>query len=460
MPDTFRGPVETVETTSFADLPWWDVFHDQTLEDLIREALQNNYNLLTAAARVEQARAQVGVTRSEIYPQLGYQGEASRGKMFIPGRPNTTLNVFLGAFNLAWELDVWGRIRRASEASLADLLATEDFRRGVVLTLVSDVAQSYFQLRELDLELEIAQRTTKSFQDSLNLFEQRYRGGVGNKLATSRAEAALAQTAATIPSLENRIVATENLLSVLLGHTPAPIPRGAPLVEQRFPTTPAGLPSTLLERRPDILQAEQNMVVANALVGVAVANFFPRIGLTSVYGGQSSEIENLVKTPGTIWLIAGQVAGPLFQGGRLIESYRVQEAFWEQAKLQYAQTILTALQEVSDALTAQQKLAAVHEQLAIAVDSLQEAVRLATLRYVGGLATYYEVLEAQQQLFPAENALAQTERDQLITVVQLYKALGGGWTPDHFEEPGWFDFASRNHSPPHAAAASSADTSR
>jgi multidrug efflux system outer membrane protein len=445
VPETFRNQTGAADVTSLADLPWWQVFEDETLQGLIHEALENNYNLLTAAARVEQARAQVGVTRSQIYPQAGYQAQASRGKQFGVSPENSTFNTFLAAFNVAWDLDIWGRIRRASEASLADLLATEWVRRGVVLTLVSDVAIAYFQLRELDLELEIAQRTTKSFQDSLTLFEQRYRGGVGNKLATERAAAALAQTAAAIPSLENQIVATENLISILVGRFPGPIPRGAALVEQRFPVkTPPGLPSTLLERRPDIQQAEENMVATNALVGVAVANFFPRVGLTSVLGGQSEEIENIVKNSGAIWLIAGQLAGPLFQGGLLIESYRAQVAQWEQAKMQYAQTILTALQEVSDALTAQQKLAEVRDQQALAVAALQESVRLATLRYVGGLATYFEVLEAQQQLFPAENFLAQTERDQLITVVQLYKALGGGWTTDHFEPPSWVDFARLN----------------
>jgi len=442
-PSEFRSEIGPEESASLADLPWWEVYQDEALQRLIEEALDNNFDLLTAAARVEQARAQVGIERSAIFPQVGYEGAAQRGQIFTGLQsPNPTINSFLGAFNMAWELDVWGRIRRASEASLANLMATEDVRRGVVQSLVTDVAAAYFDLLELDLEMEIAIRTTDSFKQTLDLFERQYLGGVGNKLETSRAAAALAQTAAAIPSLENRIVAKENQLNILLGRYPGPIPRGRPLVEQTLVLqAPPGLPSTLLERRPDIQQAEQNIVAANALVGVAVANFFPRIGLTSVYGGQSTELENVVKGPGSIWAIAAQLSGPIFQGGALIESYRGQKALFDQARFQWAQVIVSAFAEVSNALTAQQKLDDVRAQQEIAVGALKEAVRLANLRYVGGLATYFEVLEAQQQLFPAENQLAQTRRDQLLATVALYKALGGGWSADDFTPPGWFEFA-------------------
>lgn len=441
-PELFRNQIGAAESASIADLSWWEVYTDPVLQQLIREALENNYDLLTAAARVEQARAQVGVTRSEIFPQIGYQGSAQRAKVFTGlSDNNPTLNSFLGAFSVAWEIDVWGRIRRASEASLADLMATEDVRRAVVQTLVTDVAGAYYQLLELDLELEIARRMTDSFRQTLQLFERQYTGGVGNKLETSRAAAALAQTAAAIPSLENRIVAQENLLSILLGRYPGPISRGRALVEQELPQAPPGLPSALLERRPDISRAEQNIVAANALVGVSVANFFPQIGLTALYGGQSSTLEDIVKGPGVVWAIAGQLAGPIFQGGALIETYNAQKALWEQAKLQWVQSILVAFGEVSNTLTAQEKLAQVRHEQTIGVEALREAVRLATLRYTGGLANYYEVLEAQQQLFPAENELAQTIFNQLLASVQLYKALGGGWNDDDFQPPGWFEFA-------------------
>jgi multidrug efflux system outer membrane protein len=429
MPPDYRSEIEPAEAASFADAPWWDVFRDETLRGLIDEALANNYQLRTAVFRVEQAEHTVGVTRSPLFPQASYQGAAQRGKIFTGFLPeNPTVNAFLGTFNLAWEIDVWGRIRRATEASIADMLAADDVRRGVVLSLVSNVAQTYFDLQELDLLLDIAQRTTQSFRETEALFNRRFLGGVDTKLAVERAKAALHTTAATIPQLEQQIVQTENQMCVLLGRQPGPIPRQAVLtLDSMPPETPPGLPSELLRRRPDVLAAEQQIASANALVGVSVANFFPRIGLTTLYGGESTEIENIIKGPGVVWNVAGSVLGPLFTGGQLTESYRAQKANWEAAKQQYEQTVITALTEVSDALIAQQKLVGVEAEQQEAVKALQESVRLAILRYEGGLASYYEVLEAQQQLFPAENTLAQTERDRLVAVVQLYMALGGGW---------------------------------
>jgi multidrug efflux system outer membrane protein len=339
-----------------------------------------------------------------------------------------TGNAFSGTFNLVWELDVWGRIRRANEAARADLFASEEFRRGVVVTLVSAVAQAYFELLELDLELEIARRTMASFQRTLDLFTQRQQMGVASKLEVVRAEAALASTAANIPNLERQIVAKENQLSVLLGRNPGPIDRGRSLVDHSLPETPPGLPAQLLERRPDIRQAEQVLIAANARIGVAQANFFPRVGLTSLYGGASDDVENVVKGSASIWSVSGELAGPLLQGGLIYESYQAAIAQWEQEKFQYQQAVITAFQEVSDALISKLKLAEVRKEQARAVTALQESVRLSLLRYSGGFASYFEVIEAQQQLFPAENALAQVQRDQLISVVQLYRALGGGWS--------------------------------
>jgi multidrug efflux system outer membrane protein len=441
MPSAYRAepPQEAApaDSSSFADLPWWEVFRDPVLEKLIDESLSNSYDMRIVAARVEQARYAVGVTRADLLPQASYEGGAARGRFFSPlTSNNVTANEFLGAFQMAWEIDIWGRIRRATEASLADLFANEDVRRGVILSLVSGVAQAYFELRELDLELEIAKRTEVSFQQTLDLFTRQLLGGVGNKLATSRAEAALASTAATIPELERQIVAKENQISILLGHYPESIARGAALTEQpEPPDVPPGLPSTLLERRPDILQAEQNIVATNALVGVSIANFLPRIGLTTLYGGQSTELENVVKGVGNVWSVGGSLLGPLFQGGRLYYSYKGSVAAWEEAKLAYEQTVLNALGEVSNSLVARQKLAESRVELERQVAALQSSVHLATVRFTGGLASYYEVLEAQQQLFPAENSLARTQLDQLLAVVQLYRALGGGWSAEEERHP-------------------------
>jgi multidrug efflux system outer membrane protein len=438
-PDSYRSHVGTTEAISFADLAWWEVFRDEALSELINEALRNNYDLRVAAARVEQSRAFYGVARADFFPQIGYDGGIGRShsttQFSVPVTRGQESNAFRGIFNLAWELDVWGRIRYSTEAAIADLLADEEFRRGVILSMVSDVAQAYFELRELDLELEIARRTTESFQKTLELFSRRFQLGVASKLETARAEAALASTSAVIPNLERFIVAKENQINVLLGRSPGPIPRGAVLTEHMFPPrTPPGLPSQLLERRPDIRQAEQTMIAANARVGVAQADFFPRIGLTSLFGGASEDIENVVKSSGNIWAVAGQLSGPIIQGGRLTSLYQAAIAQWNQAKLRYQQSVIIALQEVSNALSDQQKLAEVRKDQERAVAALQESVRLSTLRYSGGLAGYFEVIESQQQLFPAENALAQTQRDQLIAVVQLYRALGGGWAA-YAEQP-------------------------
>jgi multidrug efflux system outer membrane protein len=423
VPETHRGQLEPTEAASLADQPWWAVFGDPVLQGLIDEALRSNLDLQAAVARVELARNLVTVARSDVFPQVGYAGEAARLR-----EEGATFNSFLGVFNLAWELDVWGRIRRATEAARADYLGTEDARRGVMLSLVSAVAQAYFELLDLDAELEIARRTTAAFDDTVRIFDRRFEGGVGSRLEVMRAQAARADSAAAIPEIERLIVLKENQIAVLLGRPPASIARGAELGGQTLPpVTPPGLPSALLERRPDVRQAEQAVVAANATVGVTVANFFPRIGLTSFYGEQSDEIENLVKGGGSIWAIAGQAAGPIFQGGRLLGGYRAARAAWEEAIALYERTALEAFREVSDTLTTQRQLATVREERERQVDSLARAVDLAQVRYDSGLAYYFEVIDAQQQLFPAELLLARTRRDQLVATVVLYRALGGGW---------------------------------
>lgn len=459
-PETTRGEHAPPGAASLADSPWWAVFRDPVLQALVDEAIVGSHDLRAAVARVEQARNQVIIARADMFPQVSYEGEAARQRTAIPtggGVPNATFNSFLGTFNLAWEIDIWGRIRRATEAARAEYLAARAVRRGVLLTLVSDVAQAYFELLELDRELEITTGTTITFQDTNDLFRRRYVGGIGTLLEVSRAQAALTQARAGIPELERQIVAKENQLSTLLGRTPGDIRRGSPLDGVLpIPEVPVGLPSQLLERRPDIQQAEQALVAANAEVGVALASFFPRLGLTALYGGQSSELENVVKSAGNVWAVAGSLAGPIFQGGRLVANYRVSSAAWDEAVERYQQATLQAFAEVSNALVAQQKLKAVYADRNETVKALQTSVALSLQRYNDGIASYFEVLEAEQQLFPAELDLARTQRDELVTIVSLYRALGGGWAvpvdewnmppgPDEPSEPGEESVRERQH---------------
>lgn len=421
---------------SLADLPWWQVFGDPVLRSLVDEAIRGNYDLEAAIARVDQYRAQVGVARAPLFPQVGYQAGTGRQRaVFPPTNASATYNAFTGAFDLAWEIDVWGRIRRATEAARGRLLSVEDVQRGVLLDLVSEVALAWFELLELDRELEIAHESAASFRSTLELFERRFQGGVGSKLQTSRAAGALAAAEAQIPGLEARIVQTENRICVLLGRSPGPIPRGRPMTEQTVPPViPAGLPSELLRRRPDVQAAEADVMATNAEVGVAVANFFPRIGLTSLYGGQSAQLGDIAKSPASVWNLLGSLSGPIFTGGQLIEQYRAQVAAWQEARARWGQAVVNSFAEVSSALVLHGKLAAVRSAKEREVAAYRESVRLALLRYEAGLATYYEVLEAQQFLFPALAQLAQVQRDQLLVVVRLYRSLGGGW---QLPDEGW-----------------------
>jgi multidrug efflux system outer membrane protein len=433
-PAAFRGETGPAEATSLADLPWWEVFSDPALKRLIQEALAGNYDLRIAVARVGQARALAGVARADFFPWIDYNAGAQRARGVFKFVPELELpaggtdNLFIGGLSATWEIDVWGRIRRSNEAARAELLATEEARRGVLLSLVSDVAQAYFELLALDLRLTIAQSATDSFQRTYALFRRRFEGGVASTLQTSRAEGALASAAATIPDLERQIAIRENQINVLLGRDPGPVPRGLLLAEQQMPlVVPSGLPSVLLERRPDVRQAEQRLVKANAQIGVAKAGFFPRIGLTALLGAVSPELSALTSGTASLWALAGSLTGPIFQGGRILESYRGSVAAWEQARLQYEVTAIRAFQEVSDALVTLQKLARFEAEQARSVTALEQSVRVANRRYFGGLASYYEVLEAQQLLFPAQDLLARVRRDRFLALVGLYKALGGGW---------------------------------
>jgi len=426
-PPRFRNQLGPAEAASLADLPWWRVFTDKKLDHLISQALANNYDLQIAVSRVEQSRALIGVAASQFFPQAEYQGQAAREKVFFPGFPaNPLINSFSGVLSVSWEIDVWGRIRHSTEAARADFLATEDARRGVMLTLVSNVAAAYFELMELDRELRIAQDSSETYSRTFKYFNQRYLGGTDTKLSTSRAEANLELSHATIADLERQIAQQEDAISVFLGTTPTAIER-AELPVNLIVQMPPGLTTNLLKQRPDIMQAEHNMVSANAQVGVAVANFFPTIGLAALYGGQGVHIGDVVKNNFSVWNVAGNVTGPIFQGGKIYQSYRAQKAFWDETIEAYQGTIVESFREVSDALVAQDKLTDRRVALEKQVAALNEAVRLSLDRYNTGLANYFEVLDAEQQLYPAEDALAQTQRDQLLAVVSLYRALGGGW---------------------------------
>lgn len=438
-PTEYRGVEGATQQASIADLPWWEVFKDDQLRSLVQIALANNYDLRIAVTRIEQSRQIAAQARAQYFPFLNYSVGSGYGKNAfdgtVVGNGGKEQGSFLGAASVAWEADLWGRLRRENEAARAQYLATEQARRGVMLSLVSDLAQAYFELLDLDLQLDIAMQTTESFTQTLKLFNQRLEGGVASKLDTSRAAAAQATAAASIPELERQIALKENQISVLLGDNPNPIAHTAKLLDQIVPPDiPAGLPSALLERRPDVLVAEEQMRFANAQVGVAAANFFPRIGLTALFGRASSPLSSLSSGQTTVWSVAGNLAGPIYQGGALKAQQRQAVAFWEQTRLQYQQTAQIAFQDVSNALISRQKYEAIRTGQARAVQAYQESVKVSLQRYLAGKSSYFEVLDAQLQLFPAENSLAVTELNRRTVIVQLYKALGGGW---NLKDPDW-----------------------
>jgi multidrug efflux system outer membrane protein len=429
-PDQFRdvqGP--PTPAPSLADQPWWDVFGDPVLKQLIDDALKGNYDVRIAAARVEEARANAGIARSEFFPQIGYGAQWSRGRnsVFVPPYSTVTGDLNTVNVNFGWELDVWGRIRRLNEAAKAQYLASEDARRGVLLSLVSEVARNYFALRGLDEQLGITRKTVDAFRETYDLFNRKLEEGASSALETSYAGAALGQVASQIPAVERQIEAAENNLNLLLGRNPGPIPRGGSITEQAMPPeVPAGLPSELLQRRPDVRQAEQQLIAANAAVGVATANFFPTISLTGLFGAVSPDVHNLFPA-GRAWSIGAGLLGPLFQGGKLRSQYDATYAGWEQSVAQYEQTVTGAFAETTTVLYARGKIEATVAELTRTVDDYREMVRLSNLRYYSGLSNYFEVLYAMQLLFPAEVARVVARVDLLNDYVDIYKALGGGW---------------------------------
>jgi multidrug efflux system outer membrane protein len=414
---------------SLADLPWWKIFEDPVLQELVKTSLEGNYDLRVAVARTEQARYQAIATRSAFLPQIDYKGSGRRSRYPITllGSSHEKFTSYLGVLSAAWEIDVWGRIRRANQVAKAQLLASEDNQRAVLLSLVSQVGSLYLQLLELDAELQISEQAVEALGETLELFERKYTGGVASKLEVTRAAAAAAQASAWIPATKIQIEAVENRLSLLLGRPPNAIPRGQPLAQQKLPEIPPGLPSELLERRPDILQAEQAVVASNAAVGVAMGNFLPRIGLTAIWGGSSDKLGDLASGSASLWNLAGEFTGPLFRGGMLYAEYKARVAQWEEASALYERAALAAFGEVSDALVARQLLRDQRIALQLQSEQLTESVRLSLLRYNQGLANYFEVLQAQQELYPALFDLARTRLEELQAVISLYKALGGGW---------------------------------
>jgi len=426
--DLGDNPQVQAQAASYADLPWWQVFQDPQLQDLIRTALKQNYDLQLATERINAARAQVTVTRSALFPQASGNGNFSGGK---ESNFQTKYNFFNLTADAAFQLDFFGKLRRATEASRAELLATEDARQTVILTLVSDVASAYFTLLQLDLQLQITHETVATQEDSVKLTNLRVQHGVATKLDVLQAQQVLDSANATIPDLERLIAQEENALSILLGNYPQAIPRGRPLVEQPLPpSVPPGLPSALLERRPDIRQAEQLLVASNAEIGVAKAQFFPQFSLTGSGGGafgRSSAFSSAMSTQLGIWSYGAQVAQPIFTGGALTGNLRLAKSENQQALISYQQTIQRAFGDVSDALIGYQKLHQVRVRQEDTVADLQESVRLSNLRYKGGTTTYLEVLDGQRSLFAAELTLAQARGTEYQSLVQLYRSLGGGW---------------------------------
>jgi len=431
-PTEFRelkdGPQVQPQVASYADLPWWQVFQDPTLQELIRTALKQNYDLQLATERINAGRAQVQITRSNLFPQVSGNANFSGGKEH---NFQTTSNFLTLKADAAFQLDFFGKLRRATEASRAELLATKDAQQTVILTLVSDVASDYFALLQLDLQLQITKDTVKTQEDSVKLTKLRLDHGVATKLDVLQAQQVLDTANAQIPDLERQIAQEENAISILLGNYPQAVPRGHTLVEQVLPPgVPPGLPSTLLERRPDIREAEQFLVAANAQIGVAKAQFFPQIALTGSGGGsfgRSSAFSGLMSSQLGIWSYGAQVSQPIFTGGALRGNLRLAESQHQQALIAYRQAIQHAFGDVSDALIGYQKNHEVRVRQEESVADLQESVRLSIMRYRGGTTTYLEVLDGQRSLFSAELVLAQARGTEYQSLVQLYRVLGGGW---------------------------------
>jgi multidrug efflux system outer membrane protein len=444
-PNYQRPPIDSPENhrfveaapapASLADIPWWELFQDPVLQVLIHDSLERNFDLRIAAARVQEARARAGIAKSFLFPEVNLTGGYTSEQVSTLSDPAQNLgvsdrnfqNYHLG-FGMSWEIDLFGRLRREKESATAAFFASEEARRGVTITLVADVARAYFLLRTLDLELEIAQHTLEINDETVAFYRRRVEGGVSNQLELDQTIANRSRTAAAIPEVEQQIAFQENLIHLLLGEPPGPIPRGASLNDQYHPPgVPAGLPSALLERRPDVLEAEELLVAANADIGAAKALFFPTISLTGFFGGVSHDLSNLADSGARVWSVAGGLFQPLFQGGRIKRNYEAAKARFDVALAQYQKAAFNSFREVADALVAIQKLEESRVAREEAVVALRESADLARRRYNAGLSNYLEILIADQDLFDAERILARTRGAQLDALVVLYRTLGGGW---------------------------------
>jgi outer membrane protein, multidrug efflux system len=442
-PDYHRPPVavppayrsEVAEARDTANTAWWSEFQDPVLEGLITEALAHNLNVQIAAANVEQAAAVLSQARAPLYPQVNAGGNAARERASeasipIPERvenPRDSYQVLAGA---SWEIDLWGRIRRLSEAARAQMLATEEARRGVILSLVSSVANGYLQLRALDEQLVIASRTKEAYAESVRLFELQFKYGLKSGMTVEQARTQYETAAALVPQIETQIAQAENALSILLGRNPGQILRGRPIQELAMPAVPAGIPSDVLERRPDIRQAEQKLVAANAQIGAAKALHFPTISLTGAYGTASKELDGLFTGPSRLWSYTGSITGPIFAGGAITAQVRQTEAARKAAELGYVAAIQGAFADVDNALVSRQKLVVQLAAEGRLVAASREYARLARLQYDGGVTAYLTVLQAEQQLFPAELNEVATRASLFAATVNIYKAMGGGWVAE------------------------------
>jgi outer membrane protein, multidrug efflux system len=430
-PPAFRGGPDAAQQASFADLPWWEIFHDETLTGLIKEALANNYDLAVAVARLDQANEVAGQAKSQYFPNLGYSTYLSYGHnqfIYSPINPPGGAQGFLLAIARAsWEADVWGRIRRTNESARAQVLASEEARRGIMLTLVGNVSQAYFELIGLRIQLAIGKQSEQSFATTLTLVTQRVHEGIGNELQSARASMELASASASILETERLMALKENQICVLLGRNPGPIETRTDSLGDLPPEVPAGLPSTPLERRPDVLAAEQAMRSANAQIGIAQAAYFPTIGLTTFFGKLSTPLENITSSMTNAWSLASTIGGPIFTAGALKAQKRQAIDAWKQTRAQYLQTALGAFRDVSDALITRQKLDAIRAEQAKAMQSNEDAVRLMSMRLTNGTTSGLELLETKQRLYSSQLAVSQTEVNRRLIIVQLYKALGGGW---------------------------------
>ena len=429
----WRDSSLALRDSSYANIPWWGVLNDSTLQQLVRTALRENRDLHIALARVNEARAQLGIARYELYPQIDIQARARTGEVgdsIVPGGA-----AFVNGFNslnigLNWEIDLWGRARRLNESARATLLASEQGRRGVIITVVSEVARSYFEMRALDAQLEITQTQVGIRQQSLDLARARFQGGLTSELDVRQGESALAAAEGTQSRIQRLRTQKENELSVLLGHTPGDVPRGLPLTGQQVPDViPAGIPSELLTRRPDVRQAEEQLHAANARIGAAIAAMFPSISLTSAAGTASEDLGNLFKSGFGFWNVAVNLFQPILNRGRNVKQVALERARTEAAVGNYERTVLTAFQEVEDGLVAVQRLREEAAAAGRAAEASRRSVVLAGLRYEGGVDNYLNLLDAQRSLLDAELAESDLQRQHRVAVVRLYRALGGGWDP-------------------------------